>query len=85
MEFSYVRLGEFWYPIVPIVLFHGTHKLVTRGLVDSGANFSVFDARVAERLGIDLRGGECRGEPFGRLRAGSWRSPWRAGARPAPT
>ncbi len=58
IEFSYVRLRKFWYPIVPIVLFHDTHKLVTRGLVDSGANFSVFNARVAKALGIDLRTGE---------------------------
>jgi hypothetical protein len=58
MEFSYVRLREFWYPIVPIVLFHGAQKLVTRGLVDSGANFSVFNAQVADTLGVDLRAGE---------------------------
>jgi predicted aspartyl protease len=58
MEFSYIRLGELWYPIVPIALFHGTQKLVTQGLVDSGASFSVFNDQVANALGIDLRSGE---------------------------
>ncbi len=58
IEFSYVLLGELWYLVVPVVLFHGTQKLVTRGLVDSGATFSVFSAQVAEALGIDVRAGE---------------------------
>lgn len=58
MEFSYVRLGGLWYPIVPIALFYGIRRLVTRGLVDSGASFSVFSAQVADALEIDLRSGE---------------------------
>jgi predicted aspartyl protease len=58
IEFNYVRLRGYWYPIIPIVLFYSDQKLVTQGLVDSGANFSVFNAQAAEALGIDLRTGK---------------------------
>ena len=45
-----------FYPLVPVELLYGKNA-IWRGdvLLDSGANYPVFDAEIAERLGINLK------------------------------
>ena len=57
-------------PIIPIgLLFNG--KLIRyEALIDSGADFNIFNAEIGELLGIDIRSGKkvkfsgIAGEPF---------------------
>jgi hypothetical protein len=75
MQFSYKKFKlvdgtELIKPIIPIgLLFNG--KLIRyEALIDSGADFNIFDAEVGELLGIDIRSGKevkfsgIVGEPF---------------------
>jgi len=50
-------------PIIPVKIFYGEQALKYDALVDSGADFCIFDAEVGEYLGIDIRSG--RKEKFG--------------------
>lgn len=57
MLFPYRRRRQHLFPIVPITLSHQDRIFHTEGLLDSGANFSVFPAGIAEYLGIALEAG----------------------------
>jgi hypothetical protein len=46
-EFAYVDL-----PVVALQLTHGTTAIETEAILDTGADVSVFDATIAEILGI---------------------------------
>ena len=50
-------------PIVPIEVFYGEVSRKYLALVDSGADFCIFDAEIAESLEIDVQKGEKI--PFG--------------------
>ncbi|MEW5718514.1 MAG: hypothetical protein AB1817_07810 [Chloroflexota bacterium] len=42
-------------PVVRIRLFHDSRQTEDFALVDSGAVYSIFDASIADRLGIDFK------------------------------
>ena len=45
-------------PIIPIEILHGSKSIKYAALIDSGADLCIFDAEVADYLGIDVRSGE---------------------------
>ncbi len=59
---SYLR------PILPIELGWKSKRLRYEALVDSGADFCIFDAEIGDYLGIDVRSGESF--QFGGIQAG---------------
>ena len=50
-------------PIIPIKVSAGTSTLRYAALIDSGADFCIFDAEIGEVLGLDIQKGSK--EPFG--------------------
>lgn len=73
MKFRYKKYGPgVLRPVIPIEIVHKDHSVPYEVLVDSGADFSIFDAQIAEILGIDVFAGERRevwgitgvGEPY---------------------
>jgi len=45
-------------PIIPIGIFYKDKRIKYLALIDSGADFCIFDAEVGEYLGIDIKSGE---------------------------
>src|SRR5437762_356025 len=45
-------------PIIPITLSRGEHFIDYAALIDSGADFCIFDAEIGELLGIDVLSGD---------------------------
>ena len=65
MDFPYVQLNKSTKrPIIPIYVKHGDKAIRYNVLIDSGSDINVFDAEVAEQLGIDVRKGK-KGEIHG--------------------
>jgi len=59
MKFRYKRYGaEVLRPVIPIGVKYKNHSIQYEVLVDSGADFCIFDAQVGEELGIDIKSGE---------------------------
>lgn len=55
MKFKYKKYGEdILRPVVPIEIHHNNLEVPYEVLIDSGADISVFDASLAEVLGINL-------------------------------
>ncbi len=50
-------------PIIPFKILIGKKELNYAALIDSGADFCIFDAEIGEYLGVDVRSG--RSEEFG--------------------
>ena len=44
-------------PIIPVQISFGGRSLKYDVLIDSGADFCIFDAEIGEYLGIDIRSG----------------------------
>lgn len=44
-------------PIIPIELIFNKHAIRYAALIDSGADFCIFDAEIGEALGIDIHSG----------------------------
>jgi len=44
-------------PIIPIKISKGTQALQYAALIDSGADFCIFDAEIGEYLGLDIYSG----------------------------
>jgi len=65
-EFPYIQN----YPLIQVVLVGPKEKIKMLALLDSGADYSLFNLEVAERLGIPVEKGkrislqEVAGEPF---------------------
>ncbi|MCX7839594.1 MAG: hypothetical protein N2559_09095 [Anaerolineae bacterium] len=55
IRLSYRLLRGQRMPIVRVGLFRDSRRTEDMALVDSGAVYSIFDASIAERLGIDLK------------------------------
>lgn len=53
-RFSYVQAGIWSRPIIPITLKHKTREINYLALLDSGADFNIFHAEIADLLRIDL-------------------------------
>ncbi len=54
MTFPYIRYGNFYRPLVPVLLSGPTDSLVLEALVDTGADISVVDIELAPVLGVIL-------------------------------
>ena len=58
LEFPYVPRNEQFYPILDITLLHGSVRITTDALIDSGAVMSIFQGSVADYLGLDVEAGK---------------------------
>lgn len=56
-EFSYLKKGNQYFPVIDIELKGRRTDLKIKALVDSGASFSVFRSEIADYLGIPLKKG----------------------------
>ena len=54
IRFPYIRIANDTYPLIPIRLFGPSRSILTSALVDSGARISVFQAHLAQTIGIDI-------------------------------
>jgi len=45
-------------PIIPLELTVGSKKIRYAALIDSGADFCIFDGQIGELLGLDVRSGK---------------------------
>jgi len=71
MKFEYKKLSldrrsEFFgnsvlKPIIPIRVSHQKNSLQYEALIDSGADFCIFDAEIGEALGLDVSAGKYEG------------------------
>jgi len=57
LEFSYLRKGQQYFPVIDLKLKSLKSEITIKALVDSGASFSVFRAEVADYLSIDIKKG----------------------------
>ena len=53
-KFHYQKFGPFYRPLIPITIQYKKVKIDYLALLDSGADFNIFHADLAEILGIDL-------------------------------
>lgn len=61
MKFKYKKYGlEVLRPVIPVEIYYKDRSVKYEVLVDSGADFCIFNAEIAEVLGIDLTSGEKR-------------------------
>lgn len=59
MKFKYKKYGPgILRPVIPIEVTYKDRAVLYEVLVDSGADFCVFDAQIGEILGIDITSGE---------------------------
>jgi len=59
MKFKYKRYGpEVLRPVIPIEIIYQGRSVSYEVLVDSGADFCIFDSQIGELLGIDIQSGE---------------------------
>jgi len=75
MQFPYKKFKladgtELFKPIIPIGLLFNGKQIRYEALIDSGADFNIFNAEIGELLGINVRAGKkvqfsgIAGEPF---------------------
>lgn len=55
LTFPYRTWGSYSLPLIPIGFADGS---ITYALVDSGANVSIFEASIADKLGITIESGK---------------------------
>ncbi len=59
MKFPYKKYSSgILRPVIPIQIIHKKLAVPYEVLVDSGADFCIFDAQIADILGIDIESGE---------------------------
>lgn len=59
MKFRYKKYGQgILRPVIPIEISHKNETVNYEVLVDSGADYCIFDAQVADVLSIDIKEGE---------------------------
>ncbi|MBI2506553.1 MAG: aspartyl protease family protein [Candidatus Colwellbacteria bacterium] len=59
MKFRYKKYGPgILRPVIPIEISFQNRSVPYEVLVDSGADFCIFDAEIGELLGIDIKNGE---------------------------
>lgn len=56
-------------PILPVMIVTNSRELRYAALIDSGADFCIFDAQIGEYLGLDVRAGDK--EIFGGIEGGN--------------
>ena len=57
-EFSYLKKGDQFFPVVDVELKGKNKTLIVKALVDSGATFSIFRPEIADYLGIEIEKGK---------------------------
>ncbi len=57
-EFSYLKKGPWYFPIIDITLKTKKARITLKALVDSGATYSVFRPEIADFLGVDIEKGK---------------------------
>ena len=60
MKFSYKKYNGILRPVIPIKLKNKNKEIGYQVLVDSGADFSLFNAEIGEAIGIDVKSGELK-------------------------
>lgn len=61
MKFRYKKYGPgILRPVISIEVEHEDRSVPYEVLVDSGADFCIFDSQIGEILGIDIESGEAR-------------------------
>lgn len=61
MKFKYKKYGPgVLRPVIPIEIYYQDRSISYEVLVDSGADFCIFDSQIGEILGINLESGEKR-------------------------
>ena len=59
MKFRYKKYGSgILRPIIPIEILYADRSIVYEVLIDSGADYCIFDAQIGEIIGIDIVAGE---------------------------
>ncbi|KKS33900.1 MAG: hypothetical protein UV22_C0005G0013 [Parcubacteria group bacterium GW2011_GWA2_42_35] len=59
MKFKYKKYGPgIIRPVIPIEIIYKDQSVPYEVLIDSGADFCIFDAQIGDLLGIDILGGE---------------------------
>ncbi|HVM73819.1 MAG TPA: aspartyl protease family protein [Candidatus Paceibacterota bacterium] len=64
MKFNYKRYGSTLRPVIPVKLRVGKNEIGYEVLVDSGADFCIFDEEIGKAIGIDVHKGTPQ-EVFG--------------------
>ncbi|MBI4162310.1 MAG: hypothetical protein HY513_01395 [Candidatus Aenigmarchaeota archaeon] len=57
---GYTEVRGKFYPIIELILEYNRKEIGISAIIDSGATLSVFDAKIAEKLNINLENGEKR-------------------------
>lgn len=57
-KIKYERVGDKFFPIANVELTYKDNSVVTKAYVDSGATYSIFNAELADILGLDYKKGE---------------------------
>jgi aspartyl protease len=61
MKFRYKKYGpDVLRPVIPIEITYEERSIKYEALVDSGADFCIFDAQIAAILGIQVENGQSR-------------------------
>lgn len=61
MKFRYKKYGPgILRPVIPIEIIYKDRSIDYEVLIDSGADSCIFDAQIAELLGVDILAGERR-------------------------
>ena len=55
---SCAKIHEVYRPLIPVHIIVGKNSLLSYGLIDSGADISLFDAAFCEKLGLILHKGK---------------------------
>jgi hypothetical protein len=95
MKFRYKKYGQgILRPVIPIEIAYKNKTVPYEVLIDSGADFCIFDAQIGEILGINIKSGQKQevwgitgvGKPFYfhpvTINVGGWPYPIKAGFLP---
>ncbi len=56
--YRYKSLPKSKVPLIPLGIFHDRKWIRTEALVDTGATYSVFSSKIADRIGLNYQKGE---------------------------
>lgn len=61
VKFPYKKYGEdILRPVIPVEIIHGGVAVPYEVLIDSGADFCIFDSQIAEIFDVDVLAGELK-------------------------
>ncbi len=62
LEYPYSKIGEKFFPIVPVIIRYENKEFPLEALIDAGATISIFKFEVLKDIGISLE--ECKRIPL---------------------